>query len=315
MELLYDLIIIGGGPAGLCAGIYGARAKLNTLIIEKNKIGGQIISTDEVVNYAGSIENATGKTLVNRMESQCVDFGVNFINDNIIKVDLNKNIKVISGQKNIYKAKTIIIACGASPRKLNVEGEEAFTGRGISYCATCDGDFFEGLEIFTIGGGDVSAEESLLLTKFAKKVTIVHRKEELSAARYLVDRLKNNPKIHYLWNTVVKEFKGDKILNSIVFENINAKESWEYKANEEDGTLGAFIFIGYTPDTYIYKSALNLSENGYIITDEKMNTNIAGVFAAGDCREKMLRQVITATADGAIAAVSAEKYLDENPNL
>ena len=314
MEKIYDLIVVGAGPAGLSAGIYGARAKIDTLVIEKDKIGGQIISTNEIVNYPGSIENATGESLINRMVLQCKEFGVNIKNDNIKACDLSGQIKTLIGENGIYKAKTVIIAAGASPRKLNVNGEATFTGRGVSYCATCDGDFFEGLEVFSIGGGDVSAEESLLLAKFAKKVTIVHRKEKLNAAKSIIDKVENNPKIEILWNTVVKEFKGDKVLNSIVFENVISKEVSEYKANDEDGMLGAFIFVGYIPDTEIYKNILNLSDAGYIVTDEKMNTNIDGVFAAGDCREKMLRQVVTATADGAIAAISAEKYLDKNPN-
>lgn len=312
MENIYDLIIIGAGPAGLAAGLYGARAKMKTLIIEKDKTGGQIVTTEEVANYPGSIQNATGPSLIARMVEQCEEFGAQRIKDSIKEALLEEKIKVLKGEKGEYKAKAVLIATGASPRKLNAPGEKEFTGKGVSYCATCDGDFFTDFEVFAIGGGDTAVEEALFLTKFARKVTIVHRREELKAAKSIQEKAFKNSKIDFIWNTAVKELKGDGILESVVFENVETGEVWEYTADEEDGTMGVFVFVGYIPQTDIFKEKLNLNKNGYVITDSEMRTNIPGVFAAGDCREKVLRQVVTATADGAIAAITAEKYIDEN---
>lgn len=312
MENIYDLIIIGSGPAGLSAGLYGARAKMKTLIIEKDKDGGQIVTTQEVANYPGSIPNATGPSLISRMVEQCNEFGAEKAKDTIKEVELQDNIKVLKGEKQEYKTKSLIIATGASPRKLNTPGEEEFTGKGVSYCATCDGDFFTDFEVFAIGGGDTAVEEAIFLSKFARKVTIVHRRSELKAAKSIQEKAFKNPKIDFMWNTAVKELKGDGILSSIVFENLETGEVWEYNADEEDGTMGVFVFVGYIPQTDLFKEKLNLNKNGYIVTDTEMRTNIPGVFAAGDCREKVLRQVVTATADGAIAAITAERYIDEN---
>lgn len=312
MEKIYDLIIIGAGPGGLSAGLYGARAKMDTLIIEKDKTGGQISTTEEVANYPGSIPDASGPTLVARMVEQVEEFGAQKVKDNILEVDFSKDIKVLKGEKDVYKAKSVIVATGASPRKLDVPGEKELTGKGVSYCATCDADFFTDMQVFVVGGGDSAVEEALFLTKFAKQVTIVHRRDSLRAAKSIQEKAFKNPKIDFKWDTAIKEIKGDGIVESVIFENLKTNEVEEYLADEEFGTFGIFVFTGYLPQTELFKDVLEMDKQGYLITDTKMNSNIKGVFVAGDCRQKTLRQVVTAVADGAIAAVEAEKYVDEH---
>lgn len=310
MDNLYDLIIIGSGPAGLSAGLYGARAKLKTLIIEKGKTGGQIVTTHDVANYPGSVEEASGPKLIARMVEQCKNFGAEFTKDTIVDVDINEEIKVIKGEKSQYKGKTLIIATGATPRKLGIPGEKELTGKGVSYCATCDGDFFTDLEVFAVGGGNSAIEEGIFLTKFARKVTIVHRSEKLKCAKSIEEKAKETENIEFMLNTRIKELQGNGILEKVVFENTVTGEIVEYEADEEDGTIGVFVFVGLDPQTDIFKDKIDMDERGYIKTDENMRTNVKGVFAAGDCRVKMLRQVVTATNDGAIATISAEKYIE-----
>lgn len=310
MENLYDLIIIGSGPAGLSSGLYGARAKLKTLIIEKSKTGGQIVTTHDVANYPGSIEDASGPKLIARMVEQCKSFGAEMIKDNIVDADIDGEIKVVKGEKGEYKGKVLIIATGATPKKLGAPGEKELTGKGVSYCATCDGDFFTDLEVFAVGGGNSAVEEGMFLTKFARKVTIVHRRDELSCAKSIEEKAKDNPNIEFMFNTSIKELHGDGILEKVVFENTVTGETMEYEADEEDGTMGVFVFVGLNPQTDLFKDKINMDKKGYIITDEDMRTNIDGVFAAGDCRVKTLRQVVTATSDGAIATINAEKYIE-----
>lgn len=313
MAEIYDVIIIGEGPAGLSAGLYAARSRLKTLILEKEKAGGQIVTTDEVANYPGSIENATGPSLINRMVEQAKDFGAKIKLDTVKEVELDGKIKIVKGEKEEYQTKTVIIATGAKPRKIGCPGEEELTGRGVSYCATCDAAFFEDLDVYVVGGGDSAVEEALYLTKFARKVTIIHRRDELRAAKSIQEKAFANEKIDFMWNTVVKEIKGDGIVEAMVVENVKTGEKTEIVANEEDGTFGIFVFVGLVPTTELFEGKLEM-ENGYIVTDEDMRTNIPGVFAAGDCRKKSLRQVVTAAADGAIAAVQAEKYINEEFN-
>ncbi|PKK39991.1 Thioredoxin reductase [Clostridiaceae bacterium JG1575] len=309
MADIYDLIIIGGGPAGLAAGLYGARARMKTLIIEKQKLGGQIVITDEVANYPGSINEATGPSLIARMVEQCDEFGAEKVFDDITSFDFSAPVKVLKGKHGEYHGKAIIIATGANPRKLGVPGEKELTGKGVSYCATCDADFFQDLEVFVIGGGDTAVEEAMYLTKFARKVTIVHRREELRAAKSIQEKAFNNKKISFMWNSVVDELKGDGILESIVFKNTKTGESTEIFADEEDGTFGCFVFTGYLPQAEMFAGTIDM-DGGYIKTNDNMETNVQGVYAAGDARVKSLRQVVTATADGAIAAVTAEKYIE-----
>lgn len=306
--MLYDVIIIGGGPAGLTAGLYAARAKLNTLIIEKEMIGGQIKNTNEIANYPGAIEGDSGSSLVARMLKQAESFGALKVDDEIVEMDLHGKIKIIKGEKQEYKAKTVILATGANPRLIGVPGEEEFTGKGVSYCVTCDGAFFQDLEAFIIGGGDAAVEEAVQLTKFARKVTIVHRRDELRAAKSLQENAFNNDRIEFMWDTVVKEIQGEGLLNKIVFENVKTGEETIVEANPEEGMMGVFVYVGFLPSTDLFKDDIEL-ENGYIKASDQMETNIPGVFAAGDNRIKPLRQLVTATSDGAVAAVSAEKYI------
>lgn len=310
MSKIYDLVIIGAGPAGLAAGLYGARARMSTLIIEKDKTGGQIVTTDEIANYPGSEKDATGPSLIARMLEQAEEFGAEKIKDDIIDVDFEGKIKKIKGAKEEYLAKSVIIATGANPRKLGVPGEKELTGKGVSYCATCDAAFFEEMEVFVIGGGDSAVEEAIFLTKFADKVTIVHRRDELRAAKSIQEKAFANPKISFRWNSTVEELKGDGILESVVFKDTVTGELEQYDADEEFGTFGLFVFTGFIPTTSLFKGKIDLNEGGYVIGNEQMETNVPGVFVAGDCRVKELRQVVTATADGAIAAVMAEKYIE-----
>ncbi|NLK42768.1 MAG: thioredoxin-disulfide reductase [Tissierellia bacterium] len=309
--MVYDVVIIGAGPAGLAAGLYASRARLTTLIIEKESEGGQIKTTDEVANYPGSVRDASGPSLIERMVEQVDEFGAKRVLDEITSVELEGKIKVLKGSKEEYKAKTVIIATGAVPRPIGCPGEKELTGRGVSYCATCDAAFFEDLEVFVVGGGDSAVEEALYLTKFARKVTIIHRRDELRAAKSIQEKAFKNEKIEFMWDSVVTELKGEGILESMVVKNVKTGEEREVFADEDDGTFGVFVFIGFNPATKLFEGIIEM-ENGYIKTDDDMKTNIPGVFAAGDNRVKSLRQVVTATADGAIAAVQAEKYINEN---
>lgn len=308
--MIYDLIIIGGGPAGISAGIYAGRAKLKTLIIEKENIGGQIRTTHEMVNYPGILQT-TGSDYMNTLREQALAFNVKFKEDEVLDLNLEDDIKIIKTKKEEIQGRSVIFATGASPRKLGFKGESEFTGRGVAYCATCDGEFFKDLDIFVIGGGYAAAEEAIFLTKFARKVRLVVRKEELSCAKTISDKVKANPKIEILFNTELEEVGGEDVLTFAKFKNNKTNEKFEYNASEEDGTFGVFVFIGYKPQTELFKGKVKLDEQGYVITNENMETNISGVYAAGDLRPKSLRQVVTAVADGAIAATNAEKYVNE----
>lgn len=308
MAHIYDTIIIGGGPGGLSAGLYAARSKMNTLLIERAKFGGQTATTDELENYPGSIEDCTGPSLIERMRKQAEEFGTKFAKDEIIEVDLNSRIKKIIGKKETYEAKTLIIATGAYPRLAGFTNELELRGKGVSYCATCDADFFTDLDVAVIGGGDSALTESIYLTKFAENVTIIHRRDQFRGAKSIQDKVFNNPKIKIIYDSVVEEAKGDEILEGLVLKNVKTGETSDLKVD------GCFVFVGYLPISELFKGKVNMDETGYIITDEEMRTNIPGVFAAGDVRQKSLRQVITAAADGAIAATNAEHYLENEFN-
>nr|WP_021169852.1 thioredoxin-disulfide reductase [Sporomusa ovata]EQB27042.1 thioredoxin reductase [Sporomusa ovata DSM 2662] len=306
---IYDVVIIGAGPAGLSAGLYAGRSRLSTLLIEKEKDGGQIVITSEVENYPGCMEEESGRSLVARMTRQTETFGVERAQDTITKVDFSGDIKVLTGKKGEYRARAVIIATGAYPRPIGCEGEKELIGKGVSYCATCDGNFFEDMDIYVVGGGDTAVEEAMYLTKFGRKVTIIHRRDQLRAAKSIQEKAQKNPKINFMWNTVITKLKGTGLLESMVIKNLKTNEEVEIHAPEEDGTFGVFGFIGFLPQSSIFEGAIAI-QDGYIPTNEKMETNIPGVFAAGDIRVKDVRQVVTAAADGAIAAMMAEKYLE-----
>ena len=309
MSRIYDMIILGAGPAGLTAGLYGGRGRRSTLIIEKGQDGGQIATTNEIENYPGQLlEGETGPSLVKRMSEQAAKFGCERVTDTIKAVELEGDIKKVIGNKGEYLCKSIIIAMGAYSRPIGCKNEEEFKGRGISYCATCDAAFFEDLEVYVVGGGDAAVEEAMYLTKFARKVTIIHRRDELRAAKSIQEKAFANTKIGFMWDTVVDSVGGEDVLSKMVVKNTKTGELTTIEANEEDGMFGLFGFIGLLPNSGLFEGKLNM-ENGYILTDEDMRTNIPGVFAAGDIRKKSLRQVVTAAADGAIAAMQAEHYI------
>lgn len=319
MERVYDVLIIGGGPAGLSAALYSARSRLSTLILEKSKMGGQIAITSEVANYPGSVYSegkmtATGPEIVARMVQQAQEFGAERVMEEVKSVELNEKIKIIKTMSGkVYRGRSVIFATGAVPRKLGCIGEKEFTGKGVSYCATCDADFFTDFEVFVIGGGDSAVEEAIYLTNFARKVTLVVRKPFFRCAKSIEERAMANPKIEVKFNTELIEIKGEGIVESAIFKNNITQEEYEYFPDEEDGTFGIFMFVGYDADTELVKDILEVDSEKFVITNDKMETNISGVFAAGDMRRKSLRQVVTATSDGAIAAMTTYKYLQENP--
>ncbi len=309
MEKIYDVVVLGAGPAGLTAGLYAGRSRLSTLIVEKGKDGGQIAITNEIENYPGQeVEGESGPSLIARMTAQAEKFGVERASDVIKEVELVGDVKKLIGNKGTYLAKTVIVATGAFPRPIGCENEGKFVGKGISFCATCDASFFEDFEVYVVGGGDAAVEEAMYLTKFARKVTIIHRRDELRAAKSIQEKAFANPKLFFMWDTVVEKVDGDEILTSMVVRNTKTGEKTLIEADEEDGLFGLFGFIGLLPNTKLFEGVLDM-ENGYIKTDENMHTNIPGVYAAGDMRVKSLRQVVTAAADGAIAAMQAEHYL------
>lgn len=309
--MIYDIIIIGGGPAGLTAALYAGRARMKTLVIEKGKDGGQIVQTAEIENYPGSLEEESGPTLIERMSRQVKRFGAERVQDTVESAELTGEIKTIRCKNGVYQARTVILATGARPVEIGCPGEKEYTGKGVSYCATCDGAFFEDFEVYVVGGGDAAVEEAIYLTRFARKVTIIHRRDELRAAKSIQEKAFENPKVEFLWDSVVKELKGEGLLERMVVENVKTGEQREIVADEEDGTFGVFVFIGFKPQTEVFAGQVEM-EKGYIVTDEELRTNVSGVYAAGDLRVKSLRQVVTAAADGAIAAVQAGKYVEEH---
>lgn len=309
MEKIYDLIIIGGGPTGLTAGIYAGRAKLNVLILEKSSIGGQIYLTNEVANYPGIFET-TGSNYAEQLKKQAEAFGVEIISGEVTNMKFSKEIKEIKTSTDTYKGYSVLIATGASPRKLGFPGEEEYTGRGVAYCATCDGEFFTDMDVFVIGAGFAAAEEAMFLTKFARKVTVIAREPEFTCAKSIADKVLSNPKIEVKFNTEILEAKGDIQLRSAKFKNNVTNEIFEYKANEGE-SFGIFVFIGYEPQSKLFKDVITLDNQGFIPTDEDLATNVEGVYAAGDIRPKKLRQLVTAVSDGATAAFSIEKYVHD----
>lgn len=309
MERIYDVIIIGGGPAGLSAGIYAGRAKLDVLLLEKAVSGGQIRITDEVVNYPGILET-TGAGFGEKAAEQAKKFGVQFATEEVIGMDFSGKIKTIKTTSGEYKTLAVVIATGASPRKLGFPGELEYGGRGVAYCATCDGEFFTGLPVFVIGAGFAAAEEAMFLTKYASKVTVIAREPDFTCAKSIGDKVKAHPKIEVKFHTELVEATGDTQLRHAKFKNNETGEITEYHAADGD-TFGIFVFVGYAPETQLFKGVIDLDPAGFIPTDEDLMTNVEGVYAAGDIRPKKLRQVVTAVADGAIAATNIERYVQE----
>ncbi|MCP1109460.1 thioredoxin-disulfide reductase [Ohessyouella blattaphilus] len=310
MGKIYDVIILGAGPAGLAAGLYAGRSRLSTLIIEKGQDGGQIAITDEIENYPGQrVEGESGASLVARMTEQAEKFGCERVADTVTEVLLDEEIKVIKTSKEEYYSKNVIIATGAYARPIGCKNEANYIGRGVSYCATCDANFFEDFEVYVVGGGDSAVEEALYLSKFARKVTIIHRRDELRAAKSIQEKAFANPKVAFMWDSVVEEIGGEDILSEMKVKNLKTGEVTTVVADEEDGMFGLFGFIGTIPNSDLFKGKVAMDERGYIVGDENMNTDVEGVFVAGDVRIKSLRQVVTAAADGAIAATWIERKI------
>lgn len=306
---LYDLAIVGGGPAGLSAALYMARAKYRVIVLEKAEIGGQITITSEIVNYPG-VEKISGKELTGNMRRQAENFGAEFAAAQVLDMELAKDIKVLHTTKGEYKALGVILATGANPRKLGFKGEREFQGRGVAYCATCDGEFFSDLDVFVIGGGFAAVEEGIFLTKYAKKVTLVVRKKEFSCAGTVSDQLKNFGNIEVLFETELLEVGGRDMVTYARFRNNRTQKEWVHEAGEDPG-FGVFVFAGYVPNTDWIGAEVEKDPHGYLLTDHSQKTNLDGVYAAGDVCVKALRQVVTAVSDGAAAATSLEKEVSE----
>ena len=301
---VYEVIIIGGGPAGLTAGLYTSRSRFNTLLIEIGLLGGQMTTTEVIENYPGFPQGINGDELSRLMEEQAKRFGLEVVSQEVVEVKLEGERKLVKTDESTYLCEALIICTGTEYRKLGIPGEKEFTGKGVSYCATCDGAFFKDSQIVVVGGGDSALTEALFLTKFAKELTIIHRREALRGTKIYQERVLSNPKIKMLWNSVVQKIKGDSIVRSIVIKNVKTGEIDEFN------TEGVFLFVGVSPRTQFLKNLITSDEAGYIVTDENCETSIKGIFAAGDCRKKLLRQIATAVGDGAIAAFATEKYLE-----
>lgn len=307
MDTVYDAIIVGGGPAGLSAAIYMARARFHVLVIEKEKMGGQITITSEVVNYPG-IFHTSGEKLTSEMIRQAKAFGAEFLSADVTGLELEGDYKTVHTSRGDFKALGIIYAGGAHPRLAGFTGETEFRGHGVAYCATCDGEFFTGRTIFVIGGGYAAVEEGLFLTKYGKKIIMVIRGDDFSIDSAAVEELKEHPQVTILYHTQVEKVEGDSAVRRVVLKDRKTGEETVYTADDGD-FYGVFVFVGYAPENGLLQGKVDLNPQGYVITDRDQKTNIDGVYAAGDICVKNLRQVVTAVSDGAVAATSLEKYL------
>ncbi len=303
----YDVVVLGGGPAGLSAALYAARAELKTAVLEGELLGGQIGTTTHVENYPGSIVDCTGPALIERMEQQAMSFGAQVVYDEAVSIKKEDRLFEVLGESgDIYRAKAVIASLGASPVMLGIDGEERLRGRGVSYCATCDAGFFRDMDVAVVGGGDTALQESIFLTKFAKKVYVVHRRDEFRGGKALQNRVFENEKIQLVLNSTPERILGDEEVTGLEVKN---------KVTGEVSTLdvsGVFMFVGYNPDSALVKDFADTDQRGYVMTEDDMSVREEGLFVAGDVRKKPLRQAITAASDGAIAAVSAELYIDHN---
>ena len=306
MKNFYDVVVIGGGPAGLTAAIYLARAKYRVVVVEKEKFGGQITITHEVVNYPG-VSRTSGKELTETMRRQAESFGAEFLLSQVEKLDLSGDVKTVYTDRGELKCFGVLLATGAHPRMLGFPGEAEFRGRGVAYCATCDGEFFTGKEVFVVGGGFAAAEEAVFLTKYASKVTILMITDDFTCAESVADGARNHPKITVRYNTQVEEVSGDSAVRAIRYRNGLTGEVTEHRA-PEGSNIGVFVFAGYVPATGLIQDVAELTPEGYVVTDRTLRTSVEGLYAAGDVCVKPLRQVVTAVGDGALAATELEKY-------
>lgn len=308
---VYDVAIIGAGPGGLTAALYASRSKLSTVVLEKGQVGGQAATTEEIENWPGTI-HTTGPELTAAMAEHAKKFGAEFIREDVTGLEADGFIKTIKGRNGEYKAKSVIISTGAEPRVLGIPGEREYRGKGVSYCATCDADFYEELDVFVLGNGDAAVEEAMYLTKFAETVTIVviHEEGKVDATPVVAERAFKNEKINWIWNSTISEIGGDGIVEWVKVKNITTGEE------EQMPTNGVFVFVGTVPRTKVFDGVLEMDQRGYLIVDpQTMASNKDGVYVVGDCRQKYLRQVVTAAGDGATAATVAEKYIHEEENF
>ena len=302
---MYDIVIIGGGPAGLTAGLYNARARMNVVLLEKLAPGGQVLTTDWVENYPGFPDGISGFELMDRMKGQAEKFGLEIRSEEVARLEFRDDRKLVVTNRETYETQALILACGASWKKLDVEGERNLTGRGVSYCATCDGPFYRDQPVAVIGGGDTAVEESLFLTRFASKIYHVHRRDELRAVKLLQERAMAEEKIEFVWDTVPLRILGADGVEGIELRNVKTGETSLREVQ------GVFIFIGTLPNTELVQGLVTLDDAGFVITDDQMETSVPGVFAAGDMRSKTFRQISTAVGEGAAAAYGAEKYVED----
>lgn len=305
MEILWDVIIVGSGPAGMSAAIYTSRAMLKTLIIEKLGPGGQAALTESIENYAGFSEPINGFELSVKMEEQARKFGAEIENGEVQSVRKSDGSFVVTADDHTYQAKSVILATGVSPKKLDLPNELKFIGRGISFCATCDANFYRDKIVAVVGGGDAAAEEAMYLTKFATKVYLIHRRDQLRAEKIVQERAFKNEKLEFVWDSVVDEIQGDKSITGLRVKNVKTG------ANRQLDVVGVFLYIGGTPNTSMIEG-VETDSGGYIVTDAELQTTVEGLFVCGDCRSKSFRQVATAVGDGAVAAHSCEKYIEKN---
>ena len=300
---MHNVVIVGSSPAGLTAAIYAARANLKPIVITGMERGGQVTLTNDIENYPGFPDGLGGFDMYQLFEKQATKFGAEMVYDVATEMDLKGDIKKVKTASAEYKANAVILATGSTPKRLGMPGEDKYVGKGVSYCATCDGFFFTDKHVAVIGGGNSALDEGLFLTRFAKKVTIIHRRDRLRADAVLQQRAFNNEKVDFIWNTVVDEIVGDEAVKHIKLKNVKTDKTAEFEID------GVFVFIGHKPNTELFKDQLELDEGGYLKTDRRMHTNIAGVFGSGDVQDSIYRQAITAAGTGCQAAIEAEKYI------
>ena len=304
-DQIYDLIVVGGAPAGLTAAIYAGRAVLKTLVLVGPLAGGQVATTALVENFPGFPEGIAGAELAQRMQSQAERFGTQIVMESANEVDFSTSPFTVRTRSETYRGRTVIIATGATPRRLGVPGEAEFFGRGVSTCATCDGFFYTGKRVVVVGGGDSAIDEGLFLTKFAREVVVVHRRDQLRATRVYQERAFANPKIHFVWDSVVEEVLGEQTVTGVRVRNVKTGETSVIEVD------GMFVYVGMRPGTKLFAGQVELDEQGYIVTDQRQHTSVPGVFAAGDVQNPDFRQIVVAAASGAVAAIEADRFLAE----